>query len=212
MFKTLKDIYDYSVCWQMSPHERASFICLIQNLPDKESAVEVGTFCGGTLRHLAETFDFVYALDISFKNNVVKTQNVQYLEGKSQENLETLIHSLNLIEREKSPTFFLIDADHEYEAVLADLAAIMHFVPKKPTILLVHDSWYPPSRKAIQDTVFSPYVSFVDLDFCSGSVLNGRPIGGFALVCMSPTPRDSDSVLEIRSSESSAYNALLKGA
>ncbi len=211
----LDEVYDYSVHWQMSPHERAAFLYVLNQIETKPSngflpcAVEVGTYCGGSLRHILSRFltHLVDVLDISFDSLQIPTFNARLLKGKSVDNLPDIINFYNSSDQ-CHPSFILIDADHEYDAVLADLGNVMKLVPKMETIVLVHDSWYPPSRKAIQDTNFSDYVRFVDLDFCSGSVLNGKPIGGMAYILISP----KGSGFEMRSSEFHTYQALLRGA
>jgi hypothetical protein len=211
----LDKIYDYSVHWQMSPHERASFLYVLDQLEYGSSdgvipcAIEVGTYCGGTLRHIIEKFQRhrVDILDLTFERVHFNIDDVHRHTGKSSETLGGVIDFYNS-RSEYHPSFILIDADHEYDSVLTDLANVMRLVPKRETVVLIHDSWYPPSRKAIQDTKFSEYVRFVDLDFCSGSVLNGMPIGGMAYILMSP----EGSGFEMRSSESHTYDALLRGA
>ncbi len=65
--------------------------------------------------------------------------------------------------------FVLIDADHEYEGVYNDIKNILMYKPKNDMVVIIHDSWYPPSRSAICDVDWNsnPYVQFIDTDYCS---------------------------------------------
>lgn len=209
----LAKVYDYSVCWQMSPHERVACLSIIDEAlfvghiwGDQElSAMEIGTFCGGLLRHLHENFSKVKCYDVDFGNlshDLRQSEDIEFIQGDSRVTLQNAF-----VDPKFQPRFILIDANHEYEFVKSDLANVMKYVPGQVSYLLIHDSWYPPSRRAILECAWSPYVHFVDVDFCSGTVLeNGTCVGGLCLVILGPEPRTGD--LEIRQSDVRAYNKL----
>lgn len=181
----IRDIYDYSECWQMSTHERAAILYLIKLLPRKVRAVEIGCYTGGFLRQLVKHFDEVISLDLTHQHLNYTSSNIRYITGDSRVELPKLMRNIS------DCTFFLIDGNHSYEYVQADLANVLTYIPTSETIILLHDSWYTPTRKAILDTDFNanPYINMVDVDFCSGSYANNIWVGGLCLVHMLPAPR-----------------------
>lgn len=185
----------------MSPHERASILYLIDSLPQRKVAVEIGSYAGGFLRQLVKHFDVVHSIDLTH-NHLTKTDynpaSVVFHTGDSTKILPTLVPTLSDV------TFFLIDANHEYPFVRKDLAAVLSYVPTAPTYVLIHDSWYMPSRRAILDTCLllsepaketkhttclPNHVHFIDLDFASGEWANGQWMGGLALLSLLPQER-----------------------
>jgi hypothetical protein len=197
----LEAAYDNSVLWQMSPHERVAFIAIASLCPG-ENALEIGSYHGGSLRVLTEYFQNVISVDIDHKNlnKKVRLSGVDLMTGDSREIVPNLIELWNDSENELE--LILIDANHEYEYVLADLDNCLEYRPKKRTFILIHDSWYPPSRRAICDSVKlrnNKLVHFVDTDFCGGNYLNETTtIGGLCLIEMRSYEREGD--LQIRQS------------
>ena len=177
-------IYDNSVCWQMSPHERASILYLIDSIPKKSCAVEIGSYKGGFLRQLVKHFDAVHSVDLDHRN-LVKSDytNVEFHTGPGADVLPDLIPALH------DATFFLIDANHEYDYVRQDLANVLRYVPTSTTYVLVHDSWYKPSRQALLATEYPSHVHFVDLDYTSGEWTKKQWMGGLALIQLLPQER-----------------------
>lgn len=195
----IKDLYESPVLWQMSPAERASFFYILDKTPNKSLAVEVGTYFGGSLQHLSTRFDQVISCDIDHRNVIGKYPNAELVTGNSKQTLPVLVDRLN---REKADVgLFLIDANHEYSYVLSDLNAILDYKPTSQTVILIHDSWYPPSRQAIcacTKLKENPYVHFVDTDFCKGVLIDNTYtlIGGFCLVIMKSEPRQGNLVIQ----------------
>lgn len=191
-------LYDNSILWQMLPHERMAFFHVLERV-DNGLALEIGSYCGGSLRHLAQIFENTISLDIDHSNLVDKAQysSVTFIEGDSKQRLPNLISHLN--EEGEKLDFVLIDGNHEYEYVMADLENILDYKPIGKTSILIHDSWYPPSRQAILDCSKLRYcsnVEFVDLDFCSGGLINSTTtMGGFCLVQMSNIEREGGLVI-----------------
>lgn len=209
----ISSIYNDSILWQMSRAERHSFISVLDHLTedsrDKIAAVEIGTYTGGTLQHLVNYFDKVVSVDIGrsyLHPSLMKRPNVDYITGDS-----TKVDIPKIIAKTREEfdiKFFLIDANHEYEYVKADLNNVLTYIPKSETIILLHDSWYPPSRQAIIDSNLkaSPYVHFVDTDFCTGELIKDEIYGGLCLVRMLPEVRQGD--LEVRQSQDYFFRRL----
>lgn len=204
----IEKIYESPILWQMSPQERASLFYLFSQSDPGGSVVEVGTYYGGSLQHFSEYFNKVYSLDISHKR-IGKYLNVELITGDSRQTLPPLIKELN--DRQEPVAIFLIDANHEYQYVLHDLTEVLNYQPVRDTIVLVHDSWYVPSRQAICACPAlreNPHVHFVDTDFCSGNYIDGTNtlIGGFCLVLMKPSVREGS--LQIRQSNDFTFRRM----
>ena len=94
--------------------------------------------------------------------------------------------------------FVLVDADHEFNGVYDDLTNLLNLKPKDDLVILIHDSWYTPSRLAICAIPWNdnPYVHFIDTDYVSGDIMqiNGKKqyMSGFCLVLLSPEKRQGN--------------------
>lgn len=194
----LNSIYDNSILWQMSPHERTAFFYVLERCGNN-LALEIGSFRGGSLQHLIQSFNQVISIDIdhSLLNKDVKGSNLTLLTGDSKELVPFVINHCN--EQGEQLDFVLIDANHEYDYVMADLENVLEYVPQADTTVLIHDSWYTPSRQAIcnsEKLQSCPYVHFVDTDFCGGNLMApGKTIGGMCLIQMKSIPRKGELVI-----------------
>lgn len=184
------ELTDNTVLWQMSMAERATIFHLLGKLPKRGTAIEIGSYKGGFTRVLSKHFNKVYSLDIDHSNIVDKDSfgNVEWITGDSKETLPKLILELDEID------FILIDGDHSYEAVLQDIQNVLEYVPKSDTILLIHDSWYEPSRNAINRADWNgcPYVHYIEKDLVTGDAHGRVLVGGLALVLLSAEPREGN--------------------
>lgn len=81
-----------------------------------------------------------------------------------------------------------------YDAVLQDINNVLLYQPKNEVLLLIHDSWYEPSREAINSANWndSPYVHFVEKDFVAGDLFGDMLIGGLSLARLLPVERQGD--------------------
>lgn len=204
----LDDIYDYSVCWQMSPQERASILLILRRLEYSTTAIEIGCYTGGFLRQLVATHQHVFSIDLDHKLIDKNNRNfslVSWFTGDSKEQIPIALTSATL-----PISFMLIDGDHSYNGVSTDLYKCLEYIPTTECIILVHDSWYGPSRKALLDFPFYNYkhVHFVDLDYCTGTFANNDWVGGLALIHLLPNPRIGQ--LEIRQSDQLTYQKVTK--
>lgn len=190
----LSEVLNESLCFQMSYAERMALIHLVDKLPSKKVCIEIGTFYGGSLDILSKRFEKVYSVDLNH-NYVDKSRynNVVWITGDSIDTLPNLIEQLNNNGEELS--FILIDGNHEYDYVLRDINNVLKYIPKNDLAILIHDSWYTPSRKAMIDSnlVHNSYVHYIETDFCIGELMliggKHQYMGGFGLVIMSNIDR-----------------------
>lgn len=198
-------LYNNGPLWQMSSAERLCFLWAMHKV-NPSIAVEVGSYTGGSLQHSANHFEKVYSIDINHSRISGTYQSeLTLITGDSVVELPELVDSL----QGQDVTFWLIDGNHEYDYVKSDLNNVLLFKPKSETIVLLHDSWYEPSRRAILDSNLKncPYVHFVDLDFCHGEYVGEKLImGGLCLIVMKPEIREGE--LEIKRSSNFTYERI----
>jgi len=182
----LNEIVNNDTLWQMSFAEKMAMYYLIDRMPDRKVAIEIGSYCGGFLKVLSKYFEHVYSLDLSH-GRLDKSQfnNVTWLEGDSKVILPELLSKVDT-------DFILVDGDHEYNGVLHDLNNIMNHVPRKEILLAIHDTWYPAVRLAIDNTAWNQYTHYIEKDLVTGDIMhNGSeniPVGGLGIAILKPTP------------------------
>ena len=208
----------YPVCltekWQMQDSERLGLTGLLERIRPACS-IEIGTFHGGSLSLIAQYSKAVFSIDI---DETVPTRmpkfanpNVRYLIGPSQEILPHLLAELD--EAGLFPEFVLVDGDHSAEGVRRDFELLLDYVPKRPLVVLAHDSFNPGCRSGILAVNWnrSKYVREVDLDFVPGRITSHNGAGqkelwgGFALAYLSPRAREGP--LQIKRSAQSLFDA-----
>jgi hypothetical protein len=205
----LEEIFEDRVFWQMSYSERVAANYLFDKLNKKNTAIEIGSYFGGLTSILSKKFNKIYSLDIDHSNIFGKEfyNNVTWIEGDSKRTLPSLIDKIN--KSDEIINFILVDADHEYDGVYSDLSNILKIKPKDDLVILIHDSWYTPSRQAICNIPWNDnqYIHFIDTDYVCGDVgfIAGKNqyIGGFCLIIMSPEKREKK--LEIKQSHDYMY-------
>jgi methyltransferase family protein len=203
---------DPSLDWQMSPSEKVMVMHLVEHLKPK-AAIEIGTRFGGSLEVLAKFCDRVYSLDIDpeVKDRLKdRFENVEYLIGRSEETLPSLIDRLQRENTELS--FVLVDGDHSSEGVRKDLNNLLHYKPSVTLYILMHDSFNPVVRRGLRAANWagSLYVHRVELDLVAGAVnttptFRGQLWGGLAIAILAPEPRSGD--LEISAGSQLTYNS-----
>jgi hypothetical protein len=195
----LDEILKNETLWQMSYAEKASIFYLLDKMKNRGVAIEIGTYHGGFLKVLSRYFDKVYSCDIDHSNvdNKDSYKNITWIEGDSKETLPKLIEQIN--NNGEDVNFILVDGDHGYETALQDINNVLKYVPKNETVILIHDSWYSPSREAINQADWNSnlFVHLVEKDFCTGDIIYSATegnifVGGLAIAILSNMEREND--------------------
>lgn len=203
--------------WQMTRCEKFAFSSLL-DVAAPETAIEIGTYKGGSLQVVAQKSDRVYSLDITpcQQELAAHFDNVEFRTGPSQEQLPALLNQIS--EEGQKLGFVLIDGDHSTEGVRDDINAVLQYRPIRPVYVVFHDSFHPPSRQGILAASWKecPWVHYVEVDFVPG-VYHYEPFdtapprsmyGGLAVAVMMPERRQGD--LTIHQSQQGLYNAVLR--
>ena len=114
--------------------------------------------------------------------------------------------------------FLLNEGDHRECGLLTDIRSVLQYRPVKPLYILLHDSFNPECRRAMQRAPWAsnPNVHAVELDFVSGRLvgpenpeLRGQMWNGLALAMMLPEPRSGGLTVHANDAATfaSAYRA-----
>jgi hypothetical protein len=151
--------------WLMNPGERAFFYYILQNFTI-DTSIEIGRYKGGSTFPMADYSKKCISIDPIPLNSEKYTgiKNLTLIDDYSWNVLGKLLSendNVNLI---------LVDGDHETESVKKELDIIKHYIPKNYTIVLIHDTFYPQVREAMDSINWQehPYIHFVDLDIIQG--------------------------------------------
>lgn len=192
----INQLFSQDILWQMSSAERASVLYLLSQTRANSIAIEVGSYKGGFTHQLATHFKKVYSLDIDHSNiaNKDRYKNVEWITGDSAETLPWLINKIG----NKDISFILIDGDHKYSSVLQDINNILEYIPIVNTILLMHDSWYPETREAINKANWNDnqFVHLVEKDFVPGDLVYPDFVGGLAIAYLDSIMRNGDITIQ----------------
>jgi hypothetical protein len=191
----VSDLFGGPVLWQMSAAERAAVLHLLARMPAKRAAIEVGSFKGGLTRVLSGQFAEVYSLDIDHTAIVGRDDlaNVAWVTGDSARTLPQLVEQLN--SSGQGADLVVIDGDHSFRAVRADIEAVLRLEPLRPIVVLIHDSWMPETRDAISTAPWSDcqHVHLVEKDLVPGDAMLGATgpvlVGGLAFALLAPEVR-----------------------
>jgi len=206
----------FALHWQMNRAEQLGLIRFL-DIQRPELALEIGTYEGGSLQVIAHFAKSVISVDI---NPEVESRlaanfpNTRFRIGQSQVILPELIREMNA--EGNTPDFVLIDADHTENGVRQDIAAVLNLIPKRETIILVHDSFNPDCRRGILTAPWTEcdYVHEVEVDFLPGSFNSeafdtaapGSMWSGLACAIMKPIKRNGD--LRIMQSQEAIFQAV----
>ncbi len=183
---TALPFFDDAVC-QMSFGERAALAGVLSSLRPR-TAVEVGTYEGGSLGVLAAFADCVHTIDLfDLVSDRGAYPNVRFRHGDSAVELPGLLSELEATGT--AVDFALIDGDHSSEGVHRDLLAVLGSPVCAATVILLHDTMNPEVRAGIERAALSarPEVVYYELDFVpgyefSGGHFDGQVWGGLGLV------------------------------
>ncbi|BAO74370.1 class I SAM-dependent methyltransferase [Winogradskyella sp. PG-2] len=187
----------YPIPWSMSRAEQATLIQLLQTIKPK-TAIEIGTYNGGSLQVISEFSDKVYAVDLtpSYRDKRCDNlTNVEYLIGDSKTVVPKLVDVIN--KNDEIVEFVLIDGDHSSKGVLEDITNVLKLIPKQLITIILHDSFNPACREGISLYNYNsnPFVHYVELDFVTGAFnhdgLYREMWGGFACIEMQTKERET---------------------
>lgn len=189
--------------WQMTESERLGLTGILYRLHPR-CAIEVGTYECGSLSLIAQFSTTVFSIDIdpSIPGRFKQFENVTFLTGPSQVLLPLVLEELD--RASMPPELVLIDGDHSAAGVRRDMEILLDYAPKKPMLVLMHDSFNPECRRGMLEADWqrSPFVEWIDIDFIPGRLIehggggNGEMWGGLALARFSPSPRESSLVVQ----------------
>lgn len=193
---------DLPLHWQMTRAEKYAFVSLLE-YARPETAIEIGTYRGGSLQVLSKLAGRVISIDISpdcrsqLSDRFV---NVEFLAGKSRDVLPGVLERIR--ENGESLGFVLIDGDHSADGVRDDINLVLGHVPSRPVYVVFHDSFNPDCRRGIlaADWKQCPHVHYVEVDFIPGvyhfnrfdTALPRSMWGGLAVAVMLPEARAGD--------------------
>jgi len=197
---------EFDLHWQMSHCERLALIGLLKRL-EPGLSIEVGTSMGGSLQALSKYSKKVISVDI---DPVVASRlgsrfpNVAFQTGDSRKLLPSVIDRIN--QEEADLGFVLIDGDHRTEGVRRDIESVLRLVPRRPIVVIMHDSFNPSCRAGMRlaDWSASPYVHEVELDFVLGVFFSeaadqaaaGSMWGGLACALLDPERRTGALIIQ----------------
>jgi glycosyltransferase involved in cell wall biosynthesis len=199
--------------WQMHDSERIGLGGLLAR-HQPGCAIEIGTYYGGSLSLISQYSDIVFSIDIDpeVPSRFSKPENVSLFTGPSTTVFPELMRVLE--SEDVAVDFILIDGDHSPEGVRRDINLVLSYVPKKTTMIVMHDSFNPGCRQGMLEANWAacPHVSWIDLDFIPGRIIepapgnaaSGEMWGGLALAILSPQPRSGD--LTIQQSAQTSFN------
>ncbi len=182
--------------WMMHDAEKAALLQVLR-VSQPVAALEIGTCNGGSLRHIREHAKKTYSIDIdpTVRARLAPAMpNVKFLTGDSARLIPEVLAECRAAGTPLN--FALVDGDHRYEGVKADLNAILAYTPPAPLWILMHDSGNPGCRRGIVEANWAenPHVHVVELDFVAGALNADEDFldqiwGGFGLALLLPEKR-----------------------
>jgi hypothetical protein len=162
--------------------EQAALCGILASLKP-QLALELGTFRGGSLAHIAAYSREVHSFDLA--SHVVETlPNVSYHLGDTATTLPRLLAELT--EQRRNVSFALVDADHSREGVERDLDNLLRSPAVTETMILLHDCANEAVREGARLAIMrADGIAYADLSFldtASHSSLLNEAWGGLGIV------------------------------
>jgi Methyltransferase domain len=173
--------------WQMSFGERAALEGVLAQVRPR-LAVEIGTAEGGSLERIAVYSDEVHSIDVNH-DPVTRAvpSHVVFHTGSSASLLAPLLASFAT--QDRALDFALVDGDHSYEGVRADLLTLLDSSVTARSVILIHDTMNAEIRAGIESLRLESYskIVYYELDFVPGyiyreGVCRGAAWGGIGLL------------------------------
>lgn len=157
----------------MSLGERAAVEGVLSGLKP-ETAIEIGTATGGSLRSSSRHSGHVHSFDLVLPPDPESYVNVTFHQGNSHELLRPWLHSFD-----GTIQFALIDGDHTVSGALQDVRDVLES-PALNGIVLMHDASHPRVHRALRSFPWAahPRVRYVDFGFVPGYVIRRGPRRG----------------------------------
>jgi len=200
----------------MTRCEKFGFASIL-NVAASKTAIEIGTYQGGSLQMLSKHCGKVYSVDISDEyQKSLKTRfpNVDFFLGDSKKLLPEVLRQIR--ENREELGFVLIDGDHSTEGVRGDIECVLRHVPTRPLYVVLHDSFNPHCRKGMLTARWeqNEYVHYVEIDFIPGvyhyKAFDTAPprsmYGGLALALLLPEKRKDQ--LTVHQSQKALFDAV----
>lgn len=168
---------------EMSFGEQAALLGILERLKPR-TAVEIGTYTGGSLRILASKCDHVHTLDLVC-HCARDLENVTYHLGDSSSKLPALLRQLE--DTHSSVDFFLVDGDHSRRGVHRDALSILRSPVAANSVVVFHDTANEAVRSGIRDAIEGLELSYIDLSFVvpsRTSSLLGEAWGGLGVIAV----------------------------
>jgi hypothetical protein len=177
--------------WQMQSGERAMLSHVLRETQCVVYA-EIGIWFGGSLIEASSIAK--YAIGIDIDNQVLERfsvpENCEIRIGASHDLIPDL---LNPEDEKKRPSVLLIDGDHAYEGVFADLKSVAEHV-SSDLIVILHDTGHREVRNACK-AAFKEFENIyaMDLDLVPARVImegggKGEVWGGLGIFGISAKP------------------------
>jgi len=168
--------------WQMTLGQRAALEGVLSSLKP-ETALEIGTAAGGSLRSLSLHSGHVHSFDLALPPNPERFPNVTFHVGNSHETLGPWLDGFD-----GEIQFVLIDGDHTTKGALNDIRDVVES-PALNGVVLMHDACNAQVHRALKSYPWSEHerVRYVDFGFLPGYVLRrgradpGELCSGFAI-------------------------------
>lgn len=146
-------------------------------------SLELGTFRGGSLNHIAAYSREVHSFDlVSHTTDVIP--NVSYHLGDTATTLPRLLRELT--EAERNVDFVFVDADHSRAGVARDMGNLLRASALARTVILLHDCANEAVRAGARDAlVAAADIAYADLSFvipAASSSLLAEAWGGLGIV------------------------------
>lgn len=171
---------------EMSPGEQAVLEGLLAMVEPKVS-VEIGTYTGGSLWHIASRSDEVHTFDL-VSHVTEKLPNVTYHLGDSAIEVPRVLSALAA--DGKSVDFAFVDGDHARAGVRRDTENLLNSPAMRRGVIAFHDIANEDVRAGVQDGIRGRTdLAFVDLSFvvpAATSRLLGEAWGGLGVVIVDP--------------------------
>ena len=180
--------------WQMTAGERCALEGLISQLKP-ETAIEIGTAEGGSLRCIAAHAGTVHSFDlVEPQIDLSGVSNAVIHTGDSHAALPAELARLTA--EGTNVEFALVDGDHTVEGVRQDIEDLLSSPAIGRSMILIHDTANNLVRSGIEAVDYAAHtkVRVVDLDFVPGylvktEVFHHEKWGGLGLLIVD----DSDS-------------------